>query len=126
MATRKVIKIPGMGGHRNPIPIGVVLGNVILPSVISGANPGGATSKDPEQQIAQAFVNMKNIIEAGGGTTANIGKITFYVKDMAHRDFINNEWLKMFPDEEDRPARHVIKTELQGDLCIQMDVIAMV
>ena len=67
---------------------------------------------------------MKNIIEAAGGTTDNIGKVIVYLKDFRHREFVNKEWSEMFPDEYNRPARHVIKADLQGDTFIQLDVIA--
>jgi len=127
MAKRKAISLPGHPKHRNPIPIGVTLGNLILPSVIGGQdprNPGAAL--EPERQIEQAFINMKEIIEAAGGTTDSIGKIVVYLKDFRHREFVNKEWLKMFPDEDNRPARHVMQADLQGNTAIQMDVIAAV
>ncbi len=41
MAKRSVVKVPGMAGHRNPIPTCVTLGDLILPSVISGHDPSG-------------------------------------------------------------------------------------
>ena len=122
MAKRKVVELPNrQAGHRNPIPACVILGNLILPSVIQG-NPGA--SQDPEKQVEQAFINMKNIVEAAGGTTDNIGKVVVYLKDFQHRELVNKEWLKMFPKENDRPARHVMKADLQGNALIQLDVIA--
>jgi 2-iminobutanoate/2-iminopropanoate deaminase len=124
MAKRKVISLPGNPKHRNPIPIGVTLGNLILPSVISGQDPNNPGAQvAPEKQIEQAFINMKNIFEAAGGTTENIGKVVVYLKDFRHREFVNKEWLKMFPDENNRPARHVMQADLQGNTAIQMDVI---
>ncbi len=126
MARRKLVAVKGHPGHRNPIPVCVTLGDLILPSVIGGNDPhSGKTSPDPQKQIEQAFHNMKEIIEAAGGTMDGIGKIIFYLQDMKFREFVNVEWLKMFPNDEDRPARHVIKAEhLTGNTVIQMDVIA--
>lgn len=125
MAKRRVIKVPNAPRHRNPIPTCVTIGNLILPSVIGGQDPQAPEpSQDPEKQVRQAFINMKNIIEAAGGTTDNIGKVIVYLKDFRHREFVNREWLTMFPDENNRPARHVIKADLQGDAFIQLDVIA--
>ena len=125
MPARKVIRTKNTTGHRNPIPPAIVLGNLILPSVISGGHPKTGLSKDPAEQVKQAFVNMKELVEAGGGGVDTIGKITIYVRDLAYRDFINEEWLAMFPDEDDRPARHVIRQDIQGDLMVQLDVIAL-
>lgn len=124
MTKRKPISLPGHPKHRNPIPIGVSVGNLILPSVISGQDPNNpGANLDAEKQIQQAFINMRNIFEAAGATTDNIGKVVVYLKDFRHREFVNREWLQMFPDEDNRPARHVMQADLQGNTAIQMDVI---
>jgi enamine deaminase RidA (YjgF/YER057c/UK114 family) len=125
MSKRKVVKVLNAPRHKNPIPTCVMIGNLILPSVIGGQDPQAPEpSQDPEKQVRQAFINMKNIIEAAGGTTDNIGKVIVYLKDFRHREFVNREWLQMFSDENNRPARHVIKVDLQGNTFIQLDVIA--
>jgi 2-iminobutanoate/2-iminopropanoate deaminase len=120
MARRKVIQYEGQsGGHRNPIPTCVTLGDLILPSVI-----GGQGTADPRKAIEQAFTNMQRIVEGAGGSLDGIGKINVYLKDFEHREIVNEFWVKMFPDENDRPARHVMAADLSGDTVIQMDVIA--
>ena len=124
MARRKMIKSDKLGSHNNPIPTGVVIGNVILPSVISGAGPDGF-SDDPEEQIRQAFENLRNVMEAAGGSTDNVGKVIVYLKDFSHRALVNKEWTAMFPNEDDRPARHVMQIDVQGKTIIQMDVIGI-
>jgi enamine deaminase RidA (YjgF/YER057c/UK114 family) len=125
MAKRQVVHVPSLPSHMNPIPTCVTLGDLILPSVISGRDPSAPSmAKEPEAQIAQAFVNLKNVVEAAGGSTDTIGKVVVYLKDFKHREIVNREWVKMFADENNRPARHVMKADLQGDTLIQMDVIA--
>ena len=116
MARREVVKVPNAPKHGdNPIPIWVKIGNLILPSVISGRDPNApGLSEDPQKQIAQAFINMKNIIESAGGSTDNIGKVVVYLSNIKHRELVNAEWAKMFPNENDRPARHVIDIPLRG------------
>lgn len=119
MARRQVVHYEGRSGHRNPIPVCVTLGDLILPSVI-----GGQGGDDPKASIDQAFESMKNIIEGAGGSLDGIGKITIFLKNFEHREFVNEAWTKMFPDEDDRPARHVMAADLAGNTVIQMDVIA--
>jgi len=119
MARRQVVKYEGRsGGHRNPIPTCVTLGDLILPSVIGGQGP------DPKAAIEQAFTNMKQIVEGAGGSLDGIGKITIYLKDFGHRELVNDVWVRMFPNEDDRPARHVMAADLAENTVIQMDVIA--
>ncbi len=127
MIKRTVIRTENMTEHRNPIPPAVTIGGLILPSVISGAHPQNGTSEDASEQVRQAFVNMKEIVEAGGGGTDTIGRITVYLKDLADREYVNREWVAMFPDADDRPARHVVLApSMQGNLKVQLDVIALV
>ncbi len=66
---------------------------------------------------------MKDVIEAAGGTTDNIRKVIVYLKNFQYRQLVNKEWLKMFPNENDRPAHHVMKADLQGNVLVQLDVI---
>lgn len=69
---------------------------------------------DIETQCANMFAHMKAIVEAGGGTTDDIIKVTIWLKDRTQRSPVNVEWLKMFPDEESRPARHALQMEMDG------------
>src|SRR5215472_9555010 len=96
VARREVVQVKNAPKHGdNPIPVCTRLGNLILPSVISGRAPDQPEqSADPETQIAQAFTNMKNIIEAAGGKTENIGKVTVYLCDIKYRSLVNKEWVK--------------------------------
>lgn len=125
MTEREIVHIDGEKGHHNPIPTCVTLGNLILPSVISGISglPAG-TSLTPEEEIERAFQRMKMIVTSAGGSLDGIGKITVYLKDFSHREFVNKSWLKMFPDEDSRPARHVMPLDMPGRAIVQLDVIA--
>ncbi len=128
MVKREVVKVTNAPKHgENPIPICVKMGNMIFPSVIGGRDPKeSAMSDDPNKQVPQAFLNMKNIIEAAGGTTDSIAKVIVYLKDFKHRELVNKEWVKMFPNEDNRPARHTMQHDLAGKNFIQLDVIAVV
>ena len=94
--------------HENPIPNACRIGNIVMSSVIGGSNPG--TRELPptlEQQVANVFGYIRHDVEAAGGTVDDIIKITFWVKDpVKQRAALNEEWVKMFPDEAARPARH--------------------
>jgi 2-iminobutanoate/2-iminopropanoate deaminase len=127
MVKREVIKVTNAPKHgENPIPICVRMGNTIFPSVIGGRDPKEpAMSDDPNKQVPQAFINMKNIIEAADGTTDSIAKVIVYLKDFKHRELVNQEWVKMFPDENNRPARHTMQADLHGKNLIQLDVMAV-
>jgi 2-iminobutanoate/2-iminopropanoate deaminase len=127
MTERVTIHVEDEKEHRNPIPTCVRLGNLILPSVISGISglPDGV-SLTPEEEIERAFQRMKKIVEAAGGSLKHIGKMTVYLRDFSHREFVNKSWLKMFPDPDNRPARHCLTLQTPGRAVVQLDVIATV
>ena len=106
MAKRKSLHIKGME-HGAPIPNGVVIGNMIFSSALSGKDAKtGVLSPDPDEQAEAMFLNLRLFMESAGGTPDNIAYMKVYLKEEKLRDSVNKAWLKMFPDEHDRPARH--------------------
>jgi 2-iminobutanoate/2-iminopropanoate deaminase len=125
MAKRKSIHVKGME-HGAPIPNGTVVGNMIFSSAISGKDAKtGILSPDPDQQAEAMFRNLQLFMESAGGTTDHIAHMTVFLKEEKYRDAVNKAWLKMFPDEHDRPARHALKVELRGEMLFQIEVIAV-
>ena len=125
MAKRKSIHIEGME-HGAPIPNGVVIGNMIFSSAISGKDAKtGVLSPDADEQADAMFRNLRLFMETAGGTPENIAYMKVYLKEEKLRDSVNKAWVKMFPDEHDRPARHAMKTELRGNNLFQIEVIAV-
>ena len=114
--------------HGAPIPFGARVGNMIFSSGILGADPAtGKVPEDLESQCEFAFANMKTMVENAGGDISGIGKITVYMKDRAQRDAVNKPWLTMFPDENDRPARHAIEYHaFPPGVLVQLEIIAVV
>ena len=125
MAKRNSIHVKGME-HGAPIPSGAVLGNIVFSSAISGKDAKtGVMSSNPDEQAEAMFRNLRLFMESAGGTPDNIGYMKAYLKEEKYRDSVNQAWLKMFPDEHDRPARHALKAELRGDMLMQIEVIAV-
>lgn len=125
MAKRQIIEIPGVR-HQNPIPMGAKIGNIVYSSAISGIDP--ETKRPPEEPDKQAdalFRNIRSFMKQAGGTPENIIRMTVYVKEEQYRDSINKEWLKMFPNEEDRPARHTLQAAVRGGMLFQIEVVAV-
>ena len=109
MSNRRSINGP-RARHENPIPNASRIGNVVMSSVISGTNPGTRDlPPDLPGQMANRLRHIRSDIEAAGGSVDDIVKITFWMQDPATgRAAINDEWVKMFPDEASRPARHTL------------------
>jgi 2-iminobutanoate/2-iminopropanoate deaminase len=113
--------------HANPIPAASRVGNLLVSGVIIPRD--GATGEVPptlEEQAAKLFQHVRRIVEAGGGTTDDIVKINIWLKNPADRAALNDEWVKMFPDPESRPARHTNPLGGDGPTLITCDVMAVI
>jgi 2-iminobutanoate/2-iminopropanoate deaminase len=126
MAKRKSVNFPSFR-HLNPIPNASRIGNIVMSSVINGMDPGARTLP-PEltQQLANMFLHVRNAVEAAGGTVDDIIKMTVWVKDPAtQREALNVEWVKMFPDENSRPARHTLPLAPDSKALVSCDFTAV-
>ncbi|MGH7772045.1 MAG: RidA family protein [Candidatus Binatia bacterium] len=125
MAKRSVIEIEGLS-HNAPIPLGSKIGNMVFSSGISGKDTEtGKLPQDPDQQAEVLFLNIRKFMELAGGTPENIGHMTVFLKEEKYRESINKAWVKMFPDEHNRPARHAVKSDLRGEMLFQVELIAV-
>ena len=113
--------------HGAPIPAGARVGNMIFSSGIMGTDPAtGKVPEDLESQCVFAFAHMKTMVENAGGSLKNIGSVKVYMKDRSQREAVNKPWLEMFPDEDDRPARHAIEYDaFPPGVLMQLEVVAV-
>lgn len=124
-ARRRSIDIEG-ASHNAPIPMGCRIDNVVYSSGIMGTDPAtGAVAESGPEQVHYAFENLKKFLDAAGVTPEDVIRMTVLLGDNSLRGAINEEWLKMFPDEESRPARHAMNLELAGTMLVQLEVIAV-
>src|SRR4029078_10037453 len=78
MTRRKSIHI-GEFNHASPIPTACGIGNLLMSGVILGRDATGKMPEKIEDQCANMFDHMKAIVEAGGGTTDDIIKMTVWL-----------------------------------------------
>jgi 2-iminobutanoate/2-iminopropanoate deaminase len=107
VSRRRVVEIPNVR-HAAPIPAAVVIGNVLASSAIFGADQGtGQVPEDPSDEVTCLFRNVASVVELAGGSVDDVLRMGVLIRENSVREFINREWLQMFPDEADRPARHI-------------------
>jgi 2-iminobutanoate/2-iminopropanoate deaminase len=124
MSRRKSIYAKGMV-HKNPVPAASRIGNMVFSGVILGRDPAtGKFGTGLEEQAALVFAHMREIVEVAGGTVEDIAKVTVWMRDPNDRKILNQEWLKMFPDEASRPARHTTATDPGDEALIRIEFIA--
>jgi 2-iminobutanoate/2-iminopropanoate deaminase len=111
----------------NPVPRTSRIGNIIMSSMIVGADP--TTRKVPAdlaEQTRNLFFHIKELVEGAGGATEDIIKIDLWMTDRNAREALDAEWVKMFPDQDSRPARHTQQAELDRGQLIKCTFIAVV
>jgi 2-iminobutanoate/2-iminopropanoate deaminase len=112
--------------HQSPIPNASRIGNIIVSGLIRGADPAtGRLADTLERQCAFMFRHMREAVEAGGATVADIIKVTVWMKELTRKP-INDEWVKMFPDPASRPARQVMEVPMEPGVLIQCDFMAII
>lgn len=125
MSKRKSIYVPGFA-HANPVPAACRVGNMVYSGGIYGFDPVTRKAADTmEEQCALMFAHVRTIVEAAGGSPDDIIKMTLWMKDRALRPLVNPHWESIFPDPSNRPARHALKADLDGNVWIQCDFIAV-
>jgi len=113
-------------GHKAPIPQAAVVGNLLASGGISPIDPEtGATPDGTDEQVALAFANVRRVMTAAGGSIDDIVKCTVFVRDRAIRPVVDKYWVEMFPDQASRPARHMLPADLQGNIQLQLEIMAV-
>ena len=125
MTKRQSIYVEGFG-HKNPIPAACRLGQFVTSGIVFGLDPAtGTPAPTLEEQCALMFRHIRTIMEAAGGSTDDIIKLTVWMVDRTQRPAVNKEWLEMFPDPATRPARQTMMAELDGGKLVQCDFLAV-
>lgn len=127
MTQRTSINVEGFNHGGQPIPAASRVGNFLATGGIHGMDPKtGALPDAPQEQVRHMFSNLERILEAGGASMETVVRMTVFVKDKSLRDLVNDAWVRAFPLEAHRPARHTVQNEnLPANMVVQCDAIAI-
>lgn len=125
MGKRQVLHIKG-SKHKNPIPTAIKIRNMVFTSAIIGSDPDtGEVPEDVRDEVANLFHYIREIMREAGGTTDDIAHLSVLVTNRKYVENVNKEWLKMFPDENNRPARHTTVQDLRKGVRVQIEMTAV-
>ena len=127
MARRHTLHVAGFS-HANPIPAAARVGPLLMSGLINGTDPDtGKLAGTLEAQCACMFRQVRNVLAAAGGTPDQLVRMTVWLKDRSQRGPLNAEWLAMFPDENDRPARLSLQAgDLTAGILVQCEITAWI
>jgi enamine deaminase RidA (YjgF/YER057c/UK114 family) len=82
---------------------------------------------DPAAQVEQVFKNLKTIVEACGGTFADIVKTNVYVTDPSARGAVVEARKRWFADGQPPASTYVVVSALAvPELLVEIEAVAMI
>ena len=122
---KKVIATDKAPAAIGPYSQAIEVNGMVYTSGIIPVDP--ATGNIPEGSVAQAeqaFLNMKNLLEAAGTDISQVVKTTVFIKEMNDFGAINEVYAKYFP--EPYPSRSCVEVaRLPKDVMLEIEAIAL-
>lgn len=123
---RRSIYLPEFG-HKNPIPAACRIGDFVATGIVYGLDPAtGKPAETLDEQVRLMFGHLRSVLAAAGAGPADVLKLNVTLVDRSNREAVNREWLAMFPDRDDMPARQAGEAPLDGGKLVQCDCLAVI
>jgi 2-iminobutanoate/2-iminopropanoate deaminase len=120
---KKEIKTDKSPQPVGPYSQGLVVGNRIYVAGQGPKNPEtGKVPEGIEEQTRQTMMNVKNIVEAAGGTMDNVVKSTVHLANLDDFEAFNKVYSTFFTTPY--PVRTTVGSALLGGILVEIDVIA--
>ncbi|MCC8169266.1 MAG: RidA family protein [Oscillospiraceae bacterium] len=119
----KEIKTTNAPAAIGPYSQAILSGNMLFTSGQIPINPEtGEIPEGVEAQARQALTNVKNLIEASGGSIDNVVKTSVFIKDMNDFAKINEIYAEFFT--EPYPARSCVEfARIPKDVLLEIETI---
>ncbi|MEZ5662876.1 MAG: RidA family protein [Burkholderiaceae bacterium] len=127
MTQRQTLYVEGFS-HANPIPAAARVGPLLMSGLINGTDPAtGRLADGLEAQCACMFQQIRHVLAVAGAGPEHIVRLTVWLKDRTQRAPLNEQWLQMFPDADNRPARVSLEASgLAGGILVQCELTAYI
>jgi 2-iminobutanoate/2-iminopropanoate deaminase len=121
-ARRTPIEIPGLG-HRDPLPMGCRVGDMVFSSVIGPEDPAdGKRVEGPTAQIERCFDNVALFMAQAGGSLNNVAHMWVFLGDFGYQASMVDAWVRAWPNDGQRPSRKTLRYALGGETLMQVQV----
>lgn len=100
---RRSLEIEGVR-HKDPLPMGAVLGRHVFSSVVVPDVPGGGPATGVAA-IEQTYANARALLAAAGGSLDDVCNVWTYLGMWDLHPEMVDIWVDNFPDEASRPSR---------------------
>lgn len=125
-AKRRTLRLPGLSAPNAPAPDFAEVGGLFFTSGVRGVDlRTGEVPRDPAAQFRNAWRNLRTLVEAAGRSTDEVAIVTNCIDSQDFRAHINDGWLELFPDEENRPARKTTSYPMPQGEGVQLQAIGV-
>ena len=108
------------------IPHGLRINDVVYASGLAGIDPvTGEPQGDLRRQTATALSHMRRLVERAGGSIDNVGRAVGFCTKAEDRSLVDEVWMTLFPDPNDKPAFKVLLAELPPGQLVRIDAVAL-
>lgn len=126
MVAKISITTPDVQTPSGPYSLAVQAGNLVFISgQIARDADGNIVGRDAKTQARRAFANMKAVVEAAGGTMADIVKITVFLKSVADKAAVWEVRSEVFGDSKPASATVTVADLNHPDYLLEVDGIAV-
>jgi enamine deaminase RidA (YjgF/YER057c/UK114 family) len=125
MADRKPIIPPGK--TPNPaFPPGLQAGDFLFVSGHVGTDASGALvgPGDCEAQTRQVMSNLRGVVEAAGGSMADVVKITCFLTDVANYPAYGKVRSETFPDDPPASSTVIVAGLVRPEYLVEVEAVA--
>jgi len=120
---KKEVKTDKAPQSSSPYSQGLVVGNRVYVAGQVPRNPAtGEIPEGIEKQTHQVMMNLKNIVEAAGGTMDNVVKSTVHLANLDDFEAFNKAYRGYF--NPPYPVRTTVGSTLFGGILVEIDVVA--
>lgn len=125
-SARVSVDVVGLSHGALPIPAASRVGFVIATGGVRGVDRAtGVLPTELADEVRFMFSNLRAVVEEAGGKADDVVKVTIWTSVADARAFINDEWVKLFPNPRSRPARHLLNYALPGGMKVQCEALAI-
>ncbi len=123
---RRAFRLPGLSAPDAPAPDFAEVGGLFFTSGVRGVDlQTGEIPRNPAAQFRNAWRNLRTLIEAAGRSMDEVGVVTNFIDSQDFRAHINDGWLELFPDADNRPARKTTSYPLPPGEGVQLQAIGV-
>ena len=125
MAKKQAIRTDKAPMPSGPFNQAIRVGNLIFTSGQAGRNRETGKMGDIKDQARRCIGNIAAILEAAGGSLADIAKATVFLRNAEDWKAFNEVYVELMP--QPLPARSSAIVQLKSpDMLVEMEVIAVV